>query len=156
MKDNYVWKWTQSLPSGCVAWMAKADWAAVELSVDRRQCEDGPGLAYDTIEDYLLFRNYWPWPLDQPFVTFDSHGMVKDFLPCPHALTEKQIGAMRAVAHEALASAATEPERRTLGRIDERLAATRGAALASRQSGCADLSLSGADEPAHVDRWTQR
>jgi hypothetical protein len=154
LKSGLVWKWTRALHSGCASWMATERWESVRLSVDRARCEDGPGLSYLAGADYLYFRNYWPWPqteLRNMFI-FDSHGMVIGMRPCPHLLSPEHLDALRVVAQEALARTATDQERSTLRRIDQRLAAANGAALMSSQLGCTDER-----EPSpRVDTWTPR
>jgi hypothetical protein len=86
----------------------------------------------------MFFQNYWPWTSDDAFngVIFDSNGMGIGVRPCPHSLSPEQLRALRVVAHEALAQATTDLERRTMERIDQILAATNGAALESGQHGC--------------------
>jgi len=154
LKSGFVWHWKRTLHSGCASWMATERWASVRLSVDRARCEGAPGLSYLAGADYLYFQNYWPWPQDQlrNMVIFDSHGMVVGMRPCPHSLSTEQLASLRVVTRQALAQATTEEERRTLRRIDQRLAATNGAALTSSQLGCTD---DGAPNP-RVDPWTRR
>lgn len=160
-----TFEWQRRLQSGCASWVVtKLDTAVdggaeVNLSTDPANCEDGPGVSYDTDADYLVFKNYWPWPMDQSFVIFDQHGNGAGYRPCPHTLSPEQIAQMRAVAQEANTGATTDAERRTLRRVDQLLAATDGAALASGQFGCTDLPTSidaGVDRREDTWRGNQR
>jgi hypothetical protein len=147
LKEGFYWTWTQRLEHGCVAWMAKDEWASVILLINA-ECEgerehgniDGQGLSYLS-GHHLIFRGFWSWTSDDYFerIIYNGEGMISEILLCPHSLSSDQIGAMRMVAQEALAEAASDRERRVLARIDERLAATNGEALASGQFGCTDL-----------------
>ena len=158
-----TYRWERTLQTGCASWvMTDLDLmgqiAAVHLSEGPANCDDGPGVAYQTPTDYLVFKNYWPWPLGQSVVAV-ANGEITGYLPCPHALSPEQIGRLRAVAQEANARATTDAERRTLTRIDQLLAATDGGALASGQQGCTDLPLTidaGVDRTQDTWRGTQR
>jgi len=141
LKGGFHWEWTRELEHGCARWSAKDTYASVQLSTDPSNCEDGPGVWYFTVQDFLVFQNYWPWSMSDyiSLISYDSEGMTEAIAPCPHSLSSDQINSMRIVAVEALAVAATEAERRTVERVVERLASTDGNALASNQSGCTDL-----------------
>lgn len=148
LKGDWTWTWTRTLPSGCVAWMAKDRWASVQLALDSR-CEeerdegrlDGRGVSYFSSSDFLVFYGYWPWTQEEyhSLIEYDAEGMTSHIRPCPHSLAPEQLHELRALAQGALDAATTDGERRMLTRIAERLAATDGAALASGQSGCTDL-----------------
>jgi hypothetical protein len=151
IKDGSLWRWTRRVEHGCASWEAGTtvrNWYLVRLSVDRSHCREGPGLSYQAFADApfpsdggldrITFVNYWPWtPQDQSNGRiFDSNGMWIGVRPCPHTLSPEQIAALRVVAQEARARARNESEARTLDDIDQRLAATDGAALKSGQDGC--------------------
>jgi hypothetical protein len=147
LKGDWAWSWERTLHSGCAAWRAKDSYAHVQLVVDV-QCEGqrlgyltGRGISYLSFSDHIVFNGYWPWTQEEYFnlMVFDSEGMISDIRPCPHVLSAEDLGELRVITQEALAAATTEGERRVLTRIDERLAVTNGAALASGQSGCTDL-----------------
>lgn len=149
--DGSLWSWTRRLEHGCASWTAGTAvtaWYKVRLSVDPVNCREGPGLSYQAWADgpyqsyggldQIVFLNYWPWtPEDERNgMIFDSNGMWVGVRPCPHTLSPEQISALRVVAQEARARARNESEARTLDDIDQRLAATDGAALKSGQDGC--------------------
>ncbi len=140
LKGSFHWEWARQLEHGCATWSAKDSYASVLISTDPTNCEDGPGLYYFTVQDFLVFRNYWPWSSDDyaALISYGSEGMIESIAPCPHTLSFDQISLMRVVAHEALAAASTDAERRTVERVIERLGSTDGG-LASNQSGCTDL-----------------
>lgn len=137
--EGPVWSWRRTLEHGCADWSATQQWAVTQLSVDRAKCEGGPGLSYQTGVDYLVFQNYAPLLQGEltARLTFDSQGQAA-WRQCPFSLSSAQLQALRTIAHEALARATTDAERRTFTRIDELLAATDGAALVSGQFGCTD------------------
>jgi hypothetical protein len=151
LKSDWVWRWTPTLQSGCVAWRAKESWASVRLSTDAQECEAGPYLSYFTSSDRLVFRDYWPNDDEPGTFFFDGEGMISGIRPCSHSISPEQLAALRTVVREALAQATTNGERRTLRRIDQRLEATNGAALASAQFGCTDGSLELTHRPVRVD-----
>jgi hypothetical protein len=108
-------------------------------------------MGYRTSSDRLVFRDYWPNDDEPGTFFFDSKGMISGIRPCSHSISPEQLTALRAVAQEALVEATTDRERRTLRRIDQRLEATNGAALASAGHGCTDGSLERSHEPVQVD-----
>lgn len=139
--------WTRRLEGGCAAWMAKEAWANFQLLTDL-QCEEweptrigGRGVIYPSVADHLIFLGYWSWSQGEYFdlIEFDNEGAISEIRPCPHALSQLEIDAMHTLVREALDGATTDAEKRVLARVDERLAATDGAALASGQMGCTDL-----------------
>lgn len=158
LKGGFHWTWTQKLESGCAYWMAKESWVAVEILVNAK-CERksnqtaGRGISYFSVEDHLTFNGYWPWSQDDYFnlIEFDGDGMIINVRPCPHSLSAQQINEMKVVAHQALAAAQTDGERRVLARIKRRLAALDGRSLASSQSGCTDYNA----RVENVDVWTR-
>ena len=166
LKSDFIWTWSDNLTHGCVVWMAKSDWADVQILVET-QCEgrrvegylEGKGLGYFSGTDYLLFRGYWPWTskMWSDMLQFDDEGMLTgdNIHPCPFSLSQDQIDKMRVVVKEALAKTLTKGERRMLNRVDERLAATDGAALSSSQAGCTDqpLDLAKRASAVDVDPW---
>ena len=81
------WRWKQTLHSGCVEWLAKANLASVLLSNDPADCDGAPGLNYFTLEDRLVFQNYWSWtPAEySDLLIFDSEGCyaVSVLVPTP-------------------------------------------------------------------------
>lgn len=155
--NGFTYRWERTSPVGCATWMATDSYAVVELSVVSTDCDGGPGLEYFTVQDFLVFQNYWPWPLGQPTYTFDNEGMINGVLPCPHSLSASQIEQLRAVAQEASAQATTEAERRTLTRVDHLLAETDGASLSSWQLGCIDIPADADPSPARrEDTWAGR
>jgi hypothetical protein len=116
-------------------------------------------VSYSSVSDFLVFKDYWTWTQDEygNLMVFDSEGMISEIRPCPHMLPTEQISALRVLAQEALAEATTDAERRVLARVDERLAATDGAALASGQEGCTDLPPDWYRASSHreeQDPWT--
>ena len=169
LKGGDYWTWIYRVENGCVAWMAKPDWADVQVVVESR-CEgqrelgylEGKGLGYSSVSDYLHFRGYWPWTskMWSDMLEFDDEGMLAggNIHPCPYALTQDQIEAMRVVAAEALSAATTDGERRMLTRVVERLAATNGQALSSSQFGCTDRPLDPTKRATakEVDPWTSK
>lgn len=163
LKSDFTWTWSHNLTHGCVAWMAKSEWANVQVLVDS-QCEgdrdlgylEGKGLGYFSVTDYLLFMGFWPWVSEMDRLEFNDEGMLTDYIhPCPFSLPQSQIEEMLVVVKEALAGDLTEGERRMLNRVYERLAATDGAALSSSQFGCTDESLDSEKRAsaAEVDPW---
>lgn len=151
IKDGSVWSWTRRVEHGCASWQAGTaidDWYSVRLSADPANCREGPGLLYRASPegpypshaglDRITFVNYWPWTREDEYagMIFDSNGMWIDVRPCPHTLSPEQISTLRLVAQEARARARNESEARTLADIDQRLAATDGAALKTGQEGC--------------------
>lgn len=161
LKGGFYWTWTRNFEHGCAAWMAKDSWADVQLLVDSK-CEGarerswlaGRGLSYLSFEDRLTFMGYWPWS-DEAYselMEFDDQGMFRGVRPCPYSLSADQIAEMRIVAREALAESQTEGEKRVLARVAQRLAALRGAKLASSQGGCTDHDASGKE----IDAWRGR
>jgi hypothetical protein len=148
--NGTIWSWSRRLEHGCVDWSATdLGGAEVQLSVDPAKCEGGPGLHYDAALDYMEFQNFWPGEPDDGAnsIIFGSDGMASGIRPCPHTLSPEQLATLRVVAHEALARATTDPERRVLERIDQRIAATNGATLASAQTGCIADTPEGAMRP---------
>jgi hypothetical protein len=155
--NHFTYEWRSRSQAGCASWMATASYAVVELSVDPTDCENGPGLSYFTVLDFLVFQGYWPWPINQPTVTLDSNGMINGVLPCPHSLTTEQIAEIRAVVREVSDQATTDGERRTLMRVDELLSQTNGEALSSHQTGCTDMPVDVYPWPARTeDTWSER
>lgn len=155
-KDYRTYRWERRLESGCASWVVidgdAEQGAEVSLSVDRANCRDGRGVAYNTYMDHLVFRNYWQRTHDRWWTS--ENGEITGYAPCPHALPEGEISHMRAVAQEANARATTDAERRTLTRVDELLSRTNGAALASGHEGCTDLPLTlGAGVDRRQDTW---
>jgi|GEM_PF-5275731 len=162
--SNSTWTWTRELEHGCIAWMAKDSWASLQLIVDSpclgdRQTGylDGKGLTYFSVEDILVFKDYWPWSSEiyNDLFVFDEAKMEKVVLPCPYVLSSDQIEAIRLVAVEALQSAKTDGERRMLTRVRERLAVMTGDALEPSQGVCADRPR-GRDENGRMittDPW---
>lgn len=152
IKDGTVWSWARRVEHGCASWQAGtiADhaWYEVRLSIDPANCRDGAGLLYRASADgpytsqagldRITFVNYWTWTREDEYagMIFDSNGMWVDVRPCPHRLSPEQISALRLVAQEARARARNDSEARTLTDIDQRLAATDGAALKTGQEGC--------------------
>jgi hypothetical protein len=166
LKGDWTWTWERRLNSGCVAWMASDRWASVQLVVDS-QCEgqrgegylDGSGVTYSSFNDHLIFRGYWLWTQEEysDLMVFDDDGMIIDILPCPHVLSPEQIAVLRVTAQEAHDQATTDPEKRILARVDERLAVTNGAALSSGQAGCSDLPSDWHNVPSQSqDIWSSR
>lgn len=166
LKSSFYWTWTRSSDHGCSAWMAKDSWATVQLIVES-ECEgrrdlgylEGRGVSYSSVSDFLVFKDYWPWTQHEyhNLIVYDSEGMTSEIRPCPHVLPPEQISALRVLAQEALAEATTDAERRVLARVDERLAATDGAALASGQEGCTDLPpdrYGASSQREEQDPWT--
>ena len=147
--NGYSWTWKRDLEYGCVGWMAKESWAVLILS-DVTPCKgeigegilnvDGKGLKYSSTNDFLVFREYWPWSSEiwGNLMIFDDEGMWNDTLPCPNSLSQGQIDTIQALAVEALDSSLTDGEERMLSRVIERLKLTNGAALSSSQHGCTD------------------
>jgi len=160
LKGSFHWEWTRQLEHGCATWSAKDTYASVQFSIDPTNCEDGPGLWYFTVQDFLVFQNYWPWSSSDytALISYDSEGMTESIARCPYTLSSEQIASMRIVAGEALAVAATDAERRTVERVIERLASTDGGALASNQSGCTDLPENWYNDASRVrqDTWRNR
>lgn len=164
LKGGWIWRWERTLQLGCAAWIAKESWANVRLVVDsgckelhREGSADVRGVSYSSVSDHLIFQGYWPWKEGDHFdlMVFDDAGMISDIHSCPHAISPEQIDALRSIAQEALAEAETDAERRVLTRIDGRLAATNGAALASGQAGCTDLPPGWGRTPVQrTDPWT--
>ncbi len=153
LKSDFTWTWSADFEHGCVAWLAKAEWAHVFLFVDS-QCagrdepgflEGKKGLSYSSTSDHLSFVGYWSWTSEMwsDMLEFDEEGMLSggNIHPCPYSLSQNQIDEIRIVATEALSTATTDGERRMLTRINDRLALTNGEALSSSQSGCTDESL---------------
>lgn len=146
---HFTYRWQRTSELGCATWMATDGYAVVQLSVDPADCEQGRGLRYFTVQDFLVFRNYWPWPMDQPTYTFDDRGMINGVLSCPYSLSQGQIDQLRIVTQGAKVQATTDAERRTLARVDHLLSETDGAALSSWQLGCIDI-------PADAEPWPTR
>lgn len=133
LKDGWGWNWQRRVEHGCVDFRGDGRWVTVRLSVDPSRCGGGshrraspdcetcgPGLLYMFGRTY--FQNYYTLrPRDSG-------------LPCP--LSPEQLTALRIVAHEALAEATTDAERRTLEYIDRTIAATDGATLVSGSYAC--------------------
>lgn len=147
LKGGLYWTWTRTSDHGCAAWMAKSNWASVQILVHSK-CKGvreagylpGHGLLYSSVEDELVFLGYWPWSQEEYSrrLVSDEAGMIKGVLPCPYDLSAQQINAMQIVAREAEAGARTDGEKRVLSRVARRLAALRGRKLSSSQSGCSD------------------
>jgi hypothetical protein len=149
LKGGFYWTWTRTFEHGCVAWMAKDDYASVDLLIDG-QCDaprawvdvGGAGINYFSSSDEIVFRGYWPMG--------EMHGGN----PCAHRISEAQIAELRRVVAEALAEARTQGERRVLNRIDERLSVVNGDALMTYHGGwCSDLTQ--ADWTAGTARQSQ-
>lgn len=148
LKSGSYWTWTRKFAHGCSAWMAKDEWASVQILTDS-QCEGtretsylaGSGVSYLSLEDHLTFRGYWPWTDEEyrKLILFDEKGMISEVLPCPNSLSPTQMAELRRAAQEATATAQTTEERQMLIRIQQRLEATDGTNLASSQGGCTDL-----------------
>lgn len=142
--------------------MAVEAWASVELSVDT-PCKTvpqigysgGKGLTYFSVEDDLIFKNYWSWTPEiyDKLIVYDNRGMVVRTLPCPNMLTQPEIAEMQAAASAVSASNLTNAERRVLRRIGERLGRVDGRSLSSRQEGCSDWR-DGEEIRQRVDPWT--
>ncbi len=161
IKGGFTWTWTQELKHGCTSWMAKENWADVELLVEGECIETvearapkGRGVSYFTPSDYLIFRGYWPWSVDSYFdqVIADSENDLKVVRPCGHELSPEQLAALRIVGQEALDRAQTPREKRVLARVNERLANIGSGPLSISQEGCIDLPLEGR-RPPPVDVW---
>ena len=159
--EGFYWIWTQELKHGCTSWMAKENWATVDLRVEAKCNEEvgalaskGRGVSYSTPNDYLIFQGYWPWSIDDydQQIISDSKSEVKAVRSCGYQPSAKQLMDLRIVGQEALDRAQTHGERRVLARIKERLANIGIGPLSISQEGCIDLPLEGR-RPPPIDVW---
>lgn len=154
---HFTYRWQRTFEAGCATWTATDRYAIVRLSIDPTDCNNGRGLEYFTVQDFIVFKSYWAWPINQPTYTFDDEGMINGVLPCPHSLSPAQIDQLRTVTQAANAEATTDAEKRTLARVDLLLSETNGAALSSAQEGCIDIPADAEPWPARrEDTWSNR
>lgn len=148
-RSGFTRSWRRTVDGGCANFNSEDGALAVRLSIDPTKCrgparadancddECGPGLLYFS-DNYIVVQGFWPWTTDDMTngMIFDANGMWQGVRPCPHSLTPDQYAAMRHVAQGAVAQATTEPERQTLQRIDQVLAASTNVTMQSGQLGC--------------------
>lgn len=160
-KEGMGWTWMRPVDRGCLSWMAVERWASVQLFVEEpcgrlneRAYSPGTGLTYFSVEDYLVFRGYWPWSADifHKLIVFDRRGNWVHTLPCPYSLTREQIERLRGMAAASVANVSTHAEKRVVLRIAQRLAKLDGKSLSTSQVGCTDLQNS-QDFRGQVDPW---
>lgn len=119
------WTWQRSVGAACADWGATEDYASVLLYSS--QCEIGPHVWYLTGTDSVAFNGYWRGPSE-----------VAAQPRCDVGVSPAQIAELRRLVETLLTQDITDAEARVLRRVDQRLAATNGAALTEALGGCAE------------------